>query len=425
MIAAPPGPEAAMRLVAALMALLGAMVFAAARGGGAAWWIAWPVGLVALLSPLGRNALDQVMIEPLCAALMFWCAMHYSRYLASGAMGAAIRFGIWSGVALLVKPNAAALALLPPLAVALGRRWDLLRRPSFWIPAPIVAAMAGPWYAWSWRWLENEWIPGGKESYLSRAALVIWETPWLGGALAYTVIALGVAGWIAMRAKAPGRSAAFASLALAVLLTHMVISPHLDPRHYLLAIGPALAGAGWALARLPLAAAGAVAVASIALAGNPALAPKLDTGMDEAAGFLAGRSGVWLVSSDSSGEGAFLTAVALRERRPSSFVLRANKMLADQSWMGLQYRPLYSSADKLSGALERWPVNAIVVDQSPRVREPHNRLLHDALKKPGPAQWRIAHQAGQVAVWVREGTAPPLTGAFRRELAERLQIAWR
>jgi hypothetical protein len=212
---------------------------------------------------------------------------------------------------------------------------------------------------------------------------------------------------------------------LAALLMHMVISPHLDARHYLLAIGPALAGAGWALARLPSAAAGAIAAGAIALAGNPALAPKLDTGMNEAARFLGGRTGVWLVSSDSSGEGAFLTAVALGERRPSSFVLRANKMLADQTWMGLQYRPLYSSAEDLSRALERWPVNAVVVDRSPRVREPHNQLLVDSLKKPGPAHWRMALQTGQVAVWVRDGTAPPLTDEFRRELAQRLQIAWR
>jgi hypothetical protein len=290
------------------------------------------------------------------------------RYLETGRMRAAAWFGLWSGAALLVKPNAAALALLPPLCVLIWRRWDLPRRLSFWTPAAIVLVMAGPWYAWSWRWLQGEWIPGQQQSYFGRVGTVFRVTPALGGLLTYALIALAAAGWVAMRAKAPARSAVFASLALAVLLLHTLVSPHWETRHYLLGIAPALVGVAWSLARLPRIAAAGGALALLALSGNPALRPKLETGMTQAADLLYDASGVWLVSSDASGEGAFLTAVALREARPRSYVLRANKMLAEQTWMGLDYRPLYSSAEDLAASLDRWPVGAVVLDESGRVK---------------------------------------------------------
>jgi hypothetical protein len=211
-------------------------------------------------------------------------------------------------------------------------------------------------------------------------------------------------------------------VALATLLLHTVVSPHLDHRHYLLAIAPALAGAAWALARLPRAAAVAVMLTLLTLCGNPALAPKLDTGMTAAADFLAGQRGVWLVSSDSSGEGAFLTAVALRETRPSSYVLRANKMLADQTWMGQNYRALYSSAEELAAALDRWPVGAVVMDESGRATVPHHATLREALAMRG--EWKVAFRSPMVSVWRRE-RAGAVNEEFRGELAERLRVAWK
>jgi hypothetical protein len=265
-------------------------------------------------------------------------------------------------------------------------------------------------------------MPGGKERYLSRAARVLWHTPQLGGALAYTILALGAAGWIALRRKSPGSSAAFASLAIAALLLHTVLSPHLDSRHYLPAVGPALAMAAVAIARLPRPAAALVTASLLALCGNPALGPKLDTEMTAAADFLSNKGGVWLVSSDSSGEGAFLTAIALRESRPSSYVLRANKMLADQSWMGLNYRPLHASVEEVAAALDRWPVDAVVMDESGRFTLPHHQTLRRALESR--REWSVAFRSGKVRVWTRPGRRA-VNGEFRRELSERLRVAWR
>jgi 4-amino-4-deoxy-L-arabinose transferase-like glycosyltransferase len=55
-------------------------------------------------------------------------------------------FGLLAAAAILTKGNGAALALVPPIALLLSRRFELLRRASVWIPVPIVAVLTGPWY---------------------------------------------------------------------------------------------------------------------------------------------------------------------------------------------------------------------------------------------------------------------------------------
>ena len=45
----------------------------------------------------------------------------------------------------MTKGNGIALALVPPAAVLITRRFDLLKSLNFWIPAAMVLAVAGPW----------------------------------------------------------------------------------------------------------------------------------------------------------------------------------------------------------------------------------------------------------------------------------------
>ena len=51
-----------------------------------------------------------------------------------------------AAAALYVKYNVLGIALMPPLTIAIGRRWDLLKHPALYWAGAIVAILAGPWY---------------------------------------------------------------------------------------------------------------------------------------------------------------------------------------------------------------------------------------------------------------------------------------
>src|SRR5690606_26597094 len=58
----------------------------------------------------------------------------------------ALLFGLAASAALLTKGLGGSLAVVPMLATAACGRWTLLRRWDFWMPAGVVALLAGPWY---------------------------------------------------------------------------------------------------------------------------------------------------------------------------------------------------------------------------------------------------------------------------------------
>ena len=70
----------------------------------------------------------------------------YARYLERERTADALVFGLCAAMALLVKYNALALALVPPLCVILTGRHYLWRSKSLWLPAGVVLIIAGPWY---------------------------------------------------------------------------------------------------------------------------------------------------------------------------------------------------------------------------------------------------------------------------------------
>jgi 4-amino-4-deoxy-L-arabinose transferase-like glycosyltransferase len=96
--------------------------------------------------PIVQESSDAVMLDGIITLLCLTAALVYARYLGSGRILDAILFGSLAAAALLVKGNAACLVLMPPFAVLIGRRFDLLRSVSFWLPIPIVGLLAGPWY---------------------------------------------------------------------------------------------------------------------------------------------------------------------------------------------------------------------------------------------------------------------------------------
>ena len=90
------------------------------------------------------------------------------------------------------------------------------------------------------------------------------------------------------------------------------------------------------------------------------------------------RGGVFLVSSDSTGEGMFISEVALHEaRRPEHFAKRASKELATASWSGGGYKPKFDSEGALLAWLTGSAVDFVVLDTAipERNRKPHHAML--------------------------------------------------
>jgi 4-amino-4-deoxy-L-arabinose transferase-like glycosyltransferase len=139
------GKPAMLWLSGSTTALLGLAVgtVVARRAG----WIGGVLaGLVLLGNPLVQRASNELMLDVAAALGCFLAALAYAAYLARGRWGTALGFGLLAVIAMMTKYNALALAFLPSLCVLIGRRWDLLRRPSFYAPGVIVGVLAGPWY---------------------------------------------------------------------------------------------------------------------------------------------------------------------------------------------------------------------------------------------------------------------------------------
>ena len=102
------------------------------------------------------------------------------------------------------------------------------------------------------------------------------------------------------------------------------------------------------------------------------------------------QKSVFLVSSDTTGEGVFISEVAMRERRPGHVVLRGTKVLGTGRWDGGDYVALYTTPGEMMRYLESIPVGVVVIDLSiPASRQfEHQRLLKETLEAY-PQRWKL------------------------------------
>jgi hypothetical protein len=116
-----------------------------------------------------------------------------------------------------------------------------------------------------------------------------------------------------------------------------------------------------------------------------------------------------LVSSDPIGEGAFVSYVAsYATEADDALVIRASKMLASGTWMGLHYASRYNDAASISRVLDRARVQFVIVDDS--TTEPHHVLLEQTVRTS--PTWRLARRvaverASAVRVYERTQPLPP------------------
>jgi hypothetical protein len=357
-------------------------------------------GLIFILYPNVQQHAAMVMTEVPVALFSLLATLSFGRYLETGRTRDSVLFGVFAGAAILTKGSGLVLAVVPVLAIMATGRYDVLRRRTFWYPAVIVLALAGPW-TYVFRdvaragWQE----PSVSWSY-TRSALVSF--PWAlltGQSPVLTICSLiGLVSVLVAvrRGSLPARWAAIAGLVVAVPLFHAIVPASSDARHLVQAL-PA-----WAM----LAVCGAmllygyatqpivrVALAVVVLAGVAHSAWPIEIKHGRGFGALAEKivhdpayaDGIVLVSSDATGEGMFIAETAMREPRPEHIIRRASKVLARQEWHGGNYQLTASDPQALVELLQQQQVRFVVIDRSvpsTLLSAHHQLLLSTAESRP-------------------------------------------
>ncbi len=370
------------------------------------------LGLLLLCLPLVQLGISSVMLDICIAALEFWAMVFAVEYFKTGRLKSAVLFGFCSAWAMLTKGTANGIVLVPILMILLTRQFSILRKPGLYIAAVIVVVLGIPWQILSWRLYQGT-IPIAHVdlpyiwSVFSGYMLILFKH--LGPPL-FLIALLGLAvecGKLLFRRSNPLTDADYAmagaiSLLLAIIIFHSVAPvPGPEPRYMVPALPLLLiafaAGVRW-LAEIvpvgiPLPARTAV-IAGIALmifaATTFAIPNRPGRGFIEAADALSQKPvnhEAVMIYSDSKGEGAFITEIALRDSRPDRIVLRASKVVSEDPWSAPdRYRPLLHNPAETEAYLESVPVDSIVVDMTEGGWPQDRELLLETMRQ-NPSKW--------------------------------------
>jgi hypothetical protein len=338
-----------------------------------------------------------VMSDILTALLVLLALRSFGRYFDDLRWQDAAWFGFWAALATLTKATGLVVALVPPLAILLSGRYLMIRRASFWLPAVIVFAFCAPWYLY---------ISGARHEAVAHGAIGahysrLWETlgAWillLGPVLAVLAV-VGIAIVYLDRRRSKRWEGIWLSgfcLLISAIVFRVAVGAW-EPRH-LMATAPtlllfAIAGAKQGVSWIVPGSAGHRVKAVALLLPLAALciwnvrdAPRLaHHGFTEVANDLLAESqlnGSAVLISSFRGEGMFVSEVAMHDRRPNLFVVRASKLFARISWMGDSYEPLVHSPEEVQRLLLEIPVSTVVIDRSEPNPRPDQGLLVRAME---------------------------------------------
>jgi Dolichyl-phosphate-mannose-protein mannosyltransferase len=366
-----------------------------------------------VLLPITQKNTSTVMIDMPLAVTMLLAMAAYARYLERERTVDALLFGLCAAVALLVKYNALALALVPPLCVILTGRHYLWRSKNFWLPAAVVLVVAGPWYL-----MMRHLGIYAADSALSGTRTPTLLTAFAGNAKNMVVVAgpvvfvLAVFGIVLMRLQIRGRSkdgssrlyslyVVSAAMVLAVFVFHVVI--HRYYLRYLLPAAPALMLLSRPSLeylqsvlrhRTALTVTALSLVLGVHLVSTFGVSPKNTSAYVKAADAVISsclvHNGAVLVSADAEGEGMLTAEFVMRDRRPDHYVVRASKVLATQDLMGDKYELKYHTPQEIMTVLDSIPVAIVVTQQCPKGKcGEHENLLNETASLY-PERWRLS-----------------------------------
>jgi hypothetical protein len=150
-----------------------------------------------LLLPQTRTYTTIIMADLLLVLLALLAARSFARFVRSGTARDSLLFGLWAALAILTKGSAIGLALLPPLALVIGGRADLLRSPRLWLAPIPVLLLALPWICLTVGITAEGMEEEGRLAWIGKAVpfygrAILDEAGWAGGALLVLAVLGGI-----------------------------------------------------------------------------------------------------------------------------------------------------------------------------------------------------------------------------------------
>jgi hypothetical protein len=367
-----------------------------------------------------REYSAMIMPEMLCAVLMFGAALALGRYLDSEKPAAALCFGLLAALAILTKTSGLALLLMVPLPLLLTGKWFLLARPALWAGIALPALIAGPWV---WRFRKQggflgDWIQPAPSLDFAREALPFYVVKFSAGVgiVVAVLMFIGLAVKLLRPSERTGRWAAAAALIASVILFQAILPVSLEPRHVIPAIPAAMmfAVAGWSAVAsrfrrgdsvgTPVSAAVTELILPLLLivmwlssvAIGALTHRKGWTGFRPLAEIVladtSGSKGSVLVASDRTGEGMFVSEIAMAEKRPGRTIELASRVLVDSAAGNRRPRGKFTDDEDLAEFLKTGEFQYIVFDDSLTDEEPrpYQDMLKRVLRDDTEHFWEVA-----------------------------------
>jgi hypothetical protein len=369
-------------------------------------------GLLLVCLPVVQLYADEVMAESLLGLVSVAAAIYFARYMETQRWQDSARFGVFASLAILTKGNGWDLALVPPIALILTRRFSLMARSTFWLAALIVGSICAPWQFLTMDMAQTGWGGGDRPSvdYTVTAlrdfvprfiSLVGW------GLL--PLILLGIAVTVVIpyfKSNVEPEWATMFALIPAAWIFHSIVPAGVEDRKLIIAV-PALilflfAGGFWLASRFRWNPVWVAVAAAVVFAFQQFTIPsETHFGYSEAARFILHRPDLQtariLVSSERDGEGMLVSEMAMAEKRPGHQIIRATKVLCKTDWAGHVFVSYYKTPEEVLKYLHNAGIGLVVSDTFPPVSSfEYQRVLNAAVAKyPGQLQ-RIASFKGDI-----------------------------
>ncbi len=372
--------------------------------------------LVVAASPMHEVGRNTMMVDLPTALLCLIATWAYVRYLDTGRWPVSIAFALLATAAILLKGNGLCLALVPPFAILMARRFDLLARPSFWLPVPIVAILTAPWYLLTFsQEVSYGFIYPWGLRFTSIA--IVQNTRMLIEACGLLMVVLALLGLGAV-ILAPRRSGAdngligAAALFAASITFQSVVPADLVARYLSPALAPLVILAffglklcvGWLIGFMPQTrtllpdpdrglALGAALLGALFVPLAVKAHPKPNWGLIEAARTIwdhriAANPSV-LTALDPLQEPALIAELAMLDpQRPSLFVVSSVRLLVTGGLRPSDYVLRFETPEQVMAAIDRYAIPFAVVSSSARGKPHVSQLAQlDQVREAYPDRW--------------------------------------
>lgn len=329
--------------------------------------------LFGLLLPASSLYTASIMMEVPLALFATLSAIALVRLLETEKWTWAILTGLFLSMAACTKGNALALVPAYVAAIIVAAGWKWLFRIRFITPLVLMAVLSAPVFVLSLK-ATTHWAGVSAGLSFTTQALEIYPAAlWAQfGPVLLAVILYGMV-WVWVRPQERRKPIwAVASAWLLFTLIFHVLVPMAIEFRYLSCGFPAVCwfgAVGIARIRRPLHWAAAAAVLCVFLV-NAAQTPRRARGAMSAAvervfelGLPQLNKGVFVASTDASGEGRAIAEGFERDRQHQFVFFRATKYISDSDWMGHRYSLILQTPEAVEKKIDAIPAAFVIVQR--------------------------------------------------------------